>query len=228
MWEFSNSLWIAWTFTFGLLSWIPFFYVGARAKKPEWALWGLFYLLPFLLVIFGGDRSLLTDIGGFLTFPLGIMAIIHAFNIRPEYLARLQGIEAHQRDTETEWLEEMEAELSGKKRSKKTKKSAAGAADPIGDTVRSMKPSGVVGSGKMIDVNNDPAEVIATLPGFTLFLGQKVVLIRSMSGAFRSFEDFSTALNLPEELAPHIQPLLLFQEVQKAPVVKIGATLSDL
>ena len=43
MWEWLHSLWIAWTLPLGFTSWIAFFYIGWRARRAKWLLWGLLY-----------------------------------------------------------------------------------------------------------------------------------------------------------------------------------------
>lgn len=89
-WKTANSGWIIWTFFFGLLSWVSFFYIGIRTKTEKWIYWGLFYFLPFFLVFILGEVVPLFSILGYLAMvPMGLMSIIHAFLAKNEYLQRL-------------------------------------------------------------------------------------------------------------------------------------------
>jgi hypothetical protein len=42
-WEWLHSLWLLWTLTLGISSWVAFFYIGIRAGRVRWLLWGLAY-----------------------------------------------------------------------------------------------------------------------------------------------------------------------------------------
>ncbi len=50
-WWWRHSLWVIWTFTFGLLNWVAFFYIGVRARRLAWILAGALYLLPTMLTV---------------------------------------------------------------------------------------------------------------------------------------------------------------------------------
>jgi positive regulator of sigma E activity len=91
-WEILHSLWMVWTFTLGLLSWVAFLYVGLRVRQPRWLLWGLLYSVPFVAylitsVIAPGSMLEETMIG--VVIIAGFFSIVHAFLIRNDYLVRL-------------------------------------------------------------------------------------------------------------------------------------------
>jgi hypothetical protein len=91
-WETLHSLWVGWTFTFGLFNWIAFIYIGLRAKQRKWILWGVLYLVPIAVVILlaAADASATLGLPAvLLTFGLGVTSIFHAFRVRKEYLVRL-------------------------------------------------------------------------------------------------------------------------------------------
>lgn len=92
-WEILHSLWIGWTFTFGLLSWIAFLYIGFRATQRQWVFWGVLYAVPVILVIFFLAISAPASLGVpalLLMFSTGIGSIVHAFFVRKEYLRHLE------------------------------------------------------------------------------------------------------------------------------------------
>ncbi|NLT36342.1 MAG: hypothetical protein GXX83_10660 [Gaiellales bacterium] len=89
-WWWRHSLWMVWTFTLGVLTWVSFVYVGQRARSRAWILWGLVYAVPMVLTI--------ASIGsGYLQYAVAlqvlvsIISIVHAFLIRPTYRAIMFG-----------------------------------------------------------------------------------------------------------------------------------------
>jgi hypothetical protein len=92
-WETLHSLWIGWTFTFGLFNWIAFIYIGFRAKQWKWILWGVLYLVPITVVILLLAAEASAALGApavLLTFGVGVASIFHAFWLRGDYLRRLE------------------------------------------------------------------------------------------------------------------------------------------
>src|SRR5919107_5843006 len=97
-WEILHSLWIGWTFTLGIFSWVAFFYIGIRARQRKWILWGVLYLVPIAVVILllAADASAALGVPAMLlTFGLGVTSIFHAFWVRKEYLVRLARATTH-------------------------------------------------------------------------------------------------------------------------------------
>jgi hypothetical protein len=96
-WELLNSLWIVGAFTGGFFNWVPFLYIGVRARQPKWLLWGLVYAIPFIFFMFVVDARSMNGMLGDLTTGLqlitAVVSPIHAFRIRDEYLLRLVALE---------------------------------------------------------------------------------------------------------------------------------------
>ena len=88
-WELRHSLWMAWTFTFGIFSWIAFFYIALRARRARWLAWGLVYFAIFVVAfVASGTRAEQFLIG--LMVVTGIASVVHAFAVREAYLVRLE------------------------------------------------------------------------------------------------------------------------------------------
>ncbi len=88
-WEWLHSLWMLWTLTLGIFSWVAFFYIAVRAERGRWLLWGFAYFAVFLTVML----SVETRIGQYtvgLMVVTGIASVIHAFAVREGYLVRLE------------------------------------------------------------------------------------------------------------------------------------------
>lgn len=99
-WELLHSLWIGWTFTLGFFNWIAFLYIGVRANRRKWLLWGVFYSTPFILAM------ALPDLNGWpgslvvvLVLVMGAASIVHAFRIRKDYLRRLATLQSSLSET---------------------------------------------------------------------------------------------------------------------------------
>jgi hypothetical protein len=85
-----HSMWLLWTFTFGLFNWVAFIYIGVRARKAQWIAAGFVYLLPLIATI----ASIGTD---WLRIALPVqvlvaaLSVVHAFAVRPQYRAIMFG-----------------------------------------------------------------------------------------------------------------------------------------
>jgi hypothetical protein len=93
-WELLHSLWIVWTFTLGIFSWVAFAYVGLRVRRIRWILWGLLYLTPIMAFVIaseiaGSESGLAQTMIG-VTIVAGFFSIVHAFLLRNDYLVRLE------------------------------------------------------------------------------------------------------------------------------------------
>jgi ABC-type multidrug transport system fused ATPase/permease subunit len=93
-WEWLHSLWMLWTLTFGLSSWIAFLYIGIRTWRARWIMWGILYFAIFLLFavsepIFGQQSEVAEALTGLLIVS-GIVSIVHAFSVRSDYLMGLE------------------------------------------------------------------------------------------------------------------------------------------
>jgi len=88
-WKWRNSLWLIWCFLFGL-NWIPFFWIGARAKKIKWSLFGCLYLVSCLVlpIFFANFENILSDISIGSMLIAWPVSVVHAFLSRNEYLIR--------------------------------------------------------------------------------------------------------------------------------------------
>ena len=96
-WELLHSLWMGWTLLFGFTSWVAFLYIGVRAKRTRWVIWGLVYLLIFASFAISdgmaGQDNDVTQVLIGLTIISGFFSIVHAFVVRPDYLVRLENRE---------------------------------------------------------------------------------------------------------------------------------------
>jgi DNA uptake protein ComE-like DNA-binding protein len=64
--------------------------------------------------------------------------------------------------------------------------------------------------GGLIDVNHVPPQVLASLPGMTPYLANRVAQVREQLGGFTSVEEMSVLAQLPPALAPQIGEYAVF------------------
>jgi len=89
-WWWRHSLWVLWTFTLGLLNWVAFLYIGARAKSATWIACGLLYLLPVVaLFVSLGTAWWRLTVPALVFF--GALSLVHALVARPHYRAVMFG-----------------------------------------------------------------------------------------------------------------------------------------
>lgn len=92
-WKIAQSWWVVFPFlTLSLLSWAVFLYVGVRARRVRWLLWGAVYFVALVIVFTFTDTSLAAWTILFAWFG----SIGHAAVIARPYLRRLAGIQAFQ------------------------------------------------------------------------------------------------------------------------------------
>jgi hypothetical protein len=89
-WWWRHSLWIALTFTFGLFNWLAFLYIGVRARRWQWLLASLLYLLPIALTVASVGSGHLGLAIGLQLFMSGV-SVLHAFVARPRYRSIMFG-----------------------------------------------------------------------------------------------------------------------------------------
>ncbi len=117
-WEILHSLWIGWTFTLGFFNWVAFFYIGLRTRHPKWIFWGLFYSIPFVLMMayIAPTRSGDTWLGNLTIFLQLVQAVaspLHAFWIRNEYLLRLEVSQKRKAEQEVELRRRLHTDVEG-------------------------------------------------------------------------------------------------------------------
>lgn len=105
-WRMGQSWYVLLTLPFGLLSWLAFFYLGWRARRVKWFVWGVFYLAAVIRIFSfpmetGADgKEEMTAAAGGAILALWIITLVHALVARREFLkildARDGGAPAYQ------------------------------------------------------------------------------------------------------------------------------------
>lgn len=226
-WEIRNSIWIVWTFTF-FFNWIAFLYIGVRVRRRRWIYWGVLYSLPFILAMITAESpidSWQTDVAFSLMLGLGIMSIIHAFQVRKEYLMRLETLQQSRVGTDAALRQRIQTEYSS---GAQGSTSSSGVGQPSSNSLSPApqpritppaQPSGFAAPEpspvSTIDLNSASEQEIASLPGVGLIIAKRAVSLRESRGGFRSVEDFGQALNLRPHVVERITPLVSISTSQQ-------------
>ncbi|MEN6554231.1 MAG: helix-hairpin-helix domain-containing protein [Methanobacterium sp.] len=217
LWKLTHSLWILGTLPLGFLSWASFIYIGIRVRQMKWIISGLIYSSSIITaMLIGSDPSYLINVPEdswlmniqiLYFFGLWLCSMIHAFWVRNEYLLRLEAI-SEPKIKDNDYLKEKYA----KEYHRNKEENAIKSQDPfegssIGEEIKKEHVKDVESTSKYVNINNDPEEVIAELPGVGLILAKQAVEIRK-SHPFQSVYDFGEALGLKPHIIERIKPLV--------------------
>lgn len=236
-WELRHSLWIAWTFTLGFFNWIAFFYIGIRAKRRRWLLWGLFYAIPFILGMAIADTPAFDgwvgDVDAALVVLLGLASIVHAFRVRKEYLLRLEALQRGTPVRDAALRRRIDTEYTGQRQTHEGRQATEGpppdqAQDGVtrGPSVapdpqpQSAPPADTRASA--VDLNGASEQQLAALPGVGLIVAKRAVGLRESRSGFRSVDDFGEALNLKPHVVERLRPMVSVSPPQAGPSESSG------
>ncbi|TCS96608.1 ComEA family DNA-binding protein [Hazenella coriacea] len=223
-WEWLNSIWILWTFAFGFFSWISFFYIGFRTKQTKWIISGIIYAIPFILamIFMDGDNNpnndhWMVNVTAGLTLFLGIIAIVHAFLVRKEYLLRLSTIKANKINQNEALKRKIEAEYGNRVQpTHQPNQSHAHLFEEKKEPTSFSPNHHAVESSSTIPPNQSPInlnlaseEMIASLPGIGTVLARAAIQHRQYRGGFQSLEEFAFLLQLKPHIVERIRPLVV-------------------
>ena len=223
-WRLINSLWILITLI-PYIYWMAFIYIGFTTKYRKWKLYGVIYLIPFLLatITFNyANGSTIYNIFMGIWIISWFVSIVHAFLLRKEYLIRLETVKKIQPEDNTELRRKIEKEYGLNEQDtfpKKLKLSSNVTSSPK-DIDESMEYGQSTQPSSIIDVNNASEETLSELPGVSLILAKKVVQLRNSGVYFESAEDFGEALGLKPHIITRIKPLIVVTPHKETPMHK--------
>jgi Helix-hairpin-helix motif len=186
---------------FGWLSWGTFFYMGARAQRPRWLLWGGLYLAWTIAAVIllglngsGDDETgseFFDGVGTIASFVLWGVAVVHALTVRREFLhrVRLRGM------TQTHEIEERVAKEIAERNPAMARRIGIGRPDRA-----HAEHAGLV------DVNSAPVATLARLPGLDDALARQAAEIRPLG----SLEEMGAVLDLPGPVVEDLRERTIF------------------
>ncbi|HFL3236627.1 TPA: hypothetical protein ACG3KH_004060, partial [Clostridioides difficile] len=110
-WELVNSWWVLLTLVpFGVVSYIPFLYIGLRVKNQRWRIYGFVYLVIFIAALL----TTAAGVGAAIAISLWVITLIHAFKIRPAYLIQLDVYKANEKVSDQKMILKLRQEAEAK------------------------------------------------------------------------------------------------------------------
>jgi hypothetical protein len=209
-WRLLQSWWIVLSFI-PLLPWLPFLYIAARTKKNSWAVWSLVYAIPNFIFFFTDYpyESSAYDMVLAASMMSTVVAIIHSFVIRKDYLNRLEykseyGTELR---TEREITSGETASLSSSREIPNFRE-VPNAAIPLQNHQHGNKEKGGGNSNGPLNINLATEEELADLPGIGILLSKKAIYHRQRNGQFNTLGEFFELLQLKDYEIHRLVPLL--------------------
>lgn len=186
---------------FGWLSWGTFLYMGSRAGRPRWFVWGAFYLawtiaaIALLGINGSGENEsgseFFDGVGTIGSFVLWGVALTHALTVRREFMhrVRLRGI------TQGHDIEQGVATEIAERNPAMARRIGIGRPD------RSHAEH-----AGLVDVNSAPVPILARLPGLDDALARQVAEVRPLG----SVEELGAVLDLPAPVVEDLRGQTIF------------------
>jgi hypothetical protein len=201
-------------------------YISAKTKKKAWAVWGLIYAIPFILLSFEvyDAKSTAYDYLIFAAIMSTVMSVIHAFNIRKEYLSRLQYRKAYEAEMERHLAydydpdtkdyddEEYEDEDYEDEDYEDEDYEYENEEDYEEEEVMASQTEEATlssNSSSLLDLNIATEAQISDLPGVGIILAKKAIKHREENGQFSTVEEFFQLLQLKQYAIDRLRPLVV-------------------
>jgi DNA uptake protein ComE-like DNA-binding protein len=189
--------------TFGLAAPILFAVAGAQAHVRAWTYFaGLYAVLNWGgLALFASvaEDSALSDVGAVAFFAGWLGSTAHAFVIRGEYQRRVAGARNP--------LEAARSAVEARREAQRLVREEPDVARELGIGRPDIEGARTMG---VLDVNQVPAQVLATLPGIDNHLAGEIVRAREEIDGFKSLEDMGGVLDLDGNVVEDIRPYVVF------------------
>lgn len=209
-WRLLQSWWIVLSFI-PLLPWLPFLYIAARTKKNSWAVWSLVYAIPNFIFFFTDypHESSAYDMVLAASMMSTVVAIIHSFVIRKEYLNRLEFKSEYGTGVGTE-REITSGETASLNSSREIPnfREVPNAAIPLQNHQHGNKEKDGRNSNVPLNINLASEEELADLPGIGILLSKKAIYHRQRNGQYTTLGEFFELLQLKDYEIHRLVPLL--------------------
>ena len=235
-WEWLNSFWLIWMFTF-MFSWVAFFWIGTRTKQKKWILSGCLYLVfCFVLPTFGTyiKGTVFANIITAMFIFAWIASVVHTALSRKEYLIRREAVIKIQSEASIAYREKLQADYANQSSvdNQKINQYYDDQTPSFDKQQVHIEPS--LSSEKLIEkkinLNIASEQEISLLPGVGVVLAKKAVILRQMqAGGFASVNDFCDKLSLMPHFTVQIQKLTFVSPLEiKKPIQENKGRIVDI
>ncbi|MBX6769557.1 MAG: helix-hairpin-helix domain-containing protein, partial [Actinomadura rubrobrunea] len=193
-------------FTFGFGTPFSFLYAAVRRRSWKLAAASLGYgsALSLMLALQHVGDPILEFTAQTMTLVLWISGTVHAFAVRPWVFPR---------PAPRSRANQYAVQVAKYRRTLREEARTLAAEDPaLAHELRIGRPDlpRTYDDGGLVDVNHAPPQALATLPGMTPELVDKIVRRRAEQGGFISAEELSVDLDLPPGLLPQLSEYAIF------------------
>lgn len=185
-----RSWWLALTLPLGLTTWAAFLYLGVRTRRKVFYAFSVLYaatLAAWLVLDTGGSSGTREALGACFALLTWVGGLVQAFAIRSKVESEL-GL------ADSAALAEASRELERRAYGRELLGKNPALARQVG-VGRPDRPG--ADSYGLVDVNHADADALATLPGITQELAERVAGFCGEGGSFVSVEDLGLFLDLP-------------------------------
>ncbi len=172
---------------FGLAGWLGVIYAGARMGRRSWIVLGAVYaaVLVAAFSIDGPDGSFADSLSFGLALATWAAQLVHTMFAIPAYLRFVEPPDAERLRAERVAQRRDEARRLAREDELRALELGVGRPD-LPDSF----------DGGLVDLNNAPAEAIASVPGIDRALADRLVAVREEIHGFSSLEDAGHVLDL--------------------------------
>jgi DNA uptake protein ComE-like DNA-binding protein len=209
-WELRNSLWLILVFII-LINWIAFFWIGLRAKQRKWVLFGCLYIVLCVVVPMTSvqegikENQMLSDSLMSAYLISWLISIIHAFLSRREYLIRRELIVTNRGAANSAYRQKIRnSHRRYQDYPQQTVPNVAGQQFVPQFTSAAQTPQR---PAQKIDLNTCSEQQLAGLPGVSVALAKRAIILRAQVSGFSSVQDFCGRLGLAPHFAVQIENL---------------------
>jgi DNA uptake protein ComE-like DNA-binding protein len=189
--------------TFGLAAPILFAVAGGQTRMRSW----LYAAALYAVLNWGGlaifaatpEDSALSDVSAAMFFIGWLGSTAHAFVIRGDYQRRLAGAQNP--------LEAARSAVEARREAQRLVRDEPDVARELGIGRPDVEGARTMG---VLDVNQVPANLLATLPGIDNHLAAEIVRAREEIDGFKSLEDMGGVLDLDGNTVEDIRPYVVF------------------
>jgi len=194
--EWKRSWWVGLTLVpLGLLAWSAFVYVGVRAARARWVVYGIAYLAAEIVGYGLAQSSSTGDIGGGVIIFAWLVPLAHALAIRSDVDWRIAArAPAELREAEQRQLARQRGRKLADADPRRARELGVGRPDQQGF------------DAGLVDLNNAPWLVISRLPGVDDTLAKRIVAVREEIGGFSSLNDLGEVLELDAATIDRLRP----------------------
>lgn len=204
VWRQTRATWWIWLplVSASFVTWVAFLYAGSHARRRSWRLAGVGYLALVVveIVLLSLGSNGVATAGGLVILFTWVGGFAHALAIRATYLRRIA-------DPEQTLLEAAEARVRVRENALKLVRDDPRRAKALGVGRPDLELSF---DGGVVDLNSAPAQVVATLPNFTIELAHRLIGVREAVGGFASLDDFGLVMKLPAPLLDDLADRVVF------------------